>query len=72
MDGTVSGSDPFAEWVLDMIQASETMTDAELDWALAEADPATAEVEIRGSDDQPDLQFVLEYRNSPPSVSRNG
>jgi hypothetical protein len=35
--------DPFVEWFVDMIQASETMTDAELERVVAHADPATVE-----------------------------
>ena len=35
--GTV---DPFAKWFVDMIQAPEIMTDAELERVVSEADPA--------------------------------
>ena len=44
MDYMEPGSDDsFAEWFVDMIQASETMTDAELERAVTEANPATVQ-----------------------------
>ena len=35
--------DPVAEWIVDMIERSESMTDTELQLAVAEADPAIIE-----------------------------
>jgi hypothetical protein len=48
MDGMASGSnDPVVERIVDLIQASETMTDAELERVVAETDPATVEGAMR-------------------------
>jgi hypothetical protein len=44
MDGMASGSDdPVVEKFVDMIQASENMTDAELEGVVAETDPEMRE-----------------------------